>query len=506
MKEDERLTGALQENILTLLCFDDAHCKIARAALTPHLFSSAPFKEIAGHAIDFIDQYGEAIKDHLPDQLEHILNGDDQRKAATYKRLLENLYTSREGINGEYVLKQLQKFVRVQKFKSGLVAAVELMEETGDIDGAEVLMQQAMASQIVSFDPGLNLGDPENIDELLDKIEEEGFTLGIDALDIEGIIPRRKELMMLMASRGKGKSWFLVHVTKRALMQRWKVVVITLEMPESQYMGRLLQALFSISKRHAEVEVTRMRVDEGAIEDLFREKITRPTFRDDDIKAWLKTRARKEFKRRPPLYVKEFPTSSLSLKGLEAYLDGLERFHGFVPDAIVLDYPDLMEFDAKNARIELGRLVAGFRGICSKRNAAGIVVTQGNRESEDAALVKGAMAAEDISKLAHADVFLTLSQTPAEYSMGLARLYVEKARQEAAKFQILITQAIAIGQFVLDSVRLKGKSYWGIMADKESETKREREDDEASPPPPRRRRREDEDDQPSRRRRVRNED
>ena len=52
--EPTRIAGTLQENLLTLLCFDDKNCKLARLAVTPQLFESAVFREIAGHALDFI--------------------------------------------------------------------------------------------------------------------------------------------------------------------------------------------------------------------------------------------------------------------------------------------------------------------------------------------------------------------------------------------------------------------------------------------------------------------
>ena len=60
-RDDERLSGALQENILAVLCYDAAHCKIVRHAVKPQLFESSVFREVAGLAIDFIDQYGEPI-------------------------------------------------------------------------------------------------------------------------------------------------------------------------------------------------------------------------------------------------------------------------------------------------------------------------------------------------------------------------------------------------------------------------------------------------------------
>lgn len=474
---DERLSGALQENLLTLLCFDDAHCKIARAALTPQLFESSVYKEVAGIAIDFIDQYGEAVKEHLPDHLEGILKGEDARKAASYKKLVDNLFLAKDSINGEYILSQLNKFVRAQTFKAGLVQAVEALED-GNIDAAELVMSKAMGKQIISFNPGVNLSNAAQMQTVLDAgLEEQGFTLGIKELDRAGIMPRRKQLTMLIAPRGRGKSFFITHCAKMALVQRWKVLVITLEMSEIAYTRRFLQAFFSISKDEARIRIAQLQHGrDGALNDILYEEIERKTMRDKDINDHLMSRIRRDFRRRPPLWIKEFPTKSLDMVGLEAYLDQLERFQDFVPDVILLDYPDLMKHDSKNKRIELGELIERFRGICAARNAAGVTVSQGNRDAETAQTVTGGMVAEDISKLATVDICLTLSRTPMEEKLGLARILVEKARDQKDGMSILLTQAYALGQFALDSTLLHG-DYWDVIGQGD-ERKRHRPDDE----------------------------
>lgn len=494
MKDEEKLSGALQENVLTLLCFSDDHAKTIRAAVSATLFESSVFKEIAGNAINFLDQYGEPIKEHLPDHLEHVLKGDDVRKADSYERVLKHLYQSRESINSEYVLKQLNKFVRMQNLKSTVIGAVEAIND-GKLDEAEVLLQKGLSHQVISFEPGLNLGNADDVMSILDQPEEEGFDLGINALDSQGIIPRRKELFTFMAPRGRGKSWFVAHASKRAMVHGWGVVIITLEMSERRYASRLLQSFFSISRREASVRVPRLVLDkQGALLDITAENIERMTMADPDIRTKLRNRATSEFKRRAPIRIKEFPTHSLTLPMLAAYLDGLERYENFTPDLICLDYPDLMALDAKNLRMELGAVIAGFRGLVGKRNAAGLIVSQGNRESEKATLVTGDMAAEDISKIATSDTVLTYSQTKAEHALGLARLFVEKARNEEAKFQVLVTQAYGIGQFALDSVRLPN-DYWDLVKEPTEET---RPRGRAQQPEP--------DDAPRGRRRVGNDD
>lgn len=482
--EQERISGALQENILTVLCFDDGACKMVRAAVTPQLFESSVFKEVAGHAIDFIDQYGKAIGDHLPDHMEGVLKGDDARKATSYQRLIDNLFLSRDSVNSAYVISQLHRFVRMQAFKSGLVTAVEAAED-GRIEDAELAMQAAMTNQAVAFEPGMSLSDAKAVGQILDSPEEEGFNLGVSPFDRLGIIPRRKELFVWLAPRKRGKSWALTHCAKQALLQRWSCVIITLELSEKRYAARMLQSFFSISRREAEVKVTRfVRDRNGELEGMIQEKIERMTMQDDNIRATLMKKAGREFARRKEFRIKEFPTGSLTLAGLNAYLDGLERFENFTPDAILVDYPALMELDTDNMRLEMGKLFIGLRGVAVKRNSAMIVVHQGNRVSEEATTVTGNMISEDISVLATADNLITMNQTPAEKKLGLMRLVAEAVRNEESKVQALITQAYPIGQFCLDATALhSADEYWSIL-----EGKGEREER-----PPRRRRREAED-------------
>lgn len=472
MKDDERISGALQENLLVMLCFDDANCKTIRAALTPQLFESSVFKEVAGHAIDFIDQYGSAIKEHLPDHLEGILKGDDTRKAKTYERLLDNLFKSKDEVNPQYVISQLHKFVRAQHFKAGLIKAVAAVDD-GRIDDAEVEMNKAMKNQSLAFEPGLSLSSSEDVNRLLDHSQEEGFTLGIDHLDRIGVYPRRKELFWLLAAKGKGKSWFITHVVKRALLQRWSCVVITLEMSEQQYGIRILQSFLSIKQRPAEVEVTRLtRKEDGSLASFSPEILDRPSLEDDGIRTVLSRKVKAMFKNKAKLRIKQFPMRHLTLPMLEAYLDGLERFEGMTVDCLCVDYPGLAHLDSKNYRMELGHFVEALRGIGVKRNCAVVGVGQGNRDSEEAKVVTGSMSGEDISVLATADNFLTYSQTAKEYTLGFARIFVEKARSAQGKALVLLTQAYAIGQFCLESVKLKA-DYFEILGEKdETETRK----------------------------------
>lgn len=452
----EKLSGTIQENILTLLCFSDDYCKTIRFAVTPNLFSSAVYREVAEHAIDFIDQFGTAIKEHLPDSLENILSGSDKRKATSYQRLLENLFSAKDSVNGDYVVSQLHRFVRQQNLKSAVVRAVESIE-AGHVEQAELELQSGLSNQSLSFELGTQFQNPGEVLKFMD-VTEQGILTGIGELDRRDICPRPGEMFMFIAPAKKGKSWALISLGKRALMQRKKVLHITLEMSEQRVAQRYLQAFFSVSKRDPKVRVPVFSKDErGILIDIDHEETKHLTLADPNIRTILTKKIKKEFSRRPPLIIKQFPTGSLTIPALKAYLDGLERFHKIIPDMIVLDYPDLMDIDGNDVRISTGKLYKDLRGVAVSHNLAMVVASQGNRSSSTAKMVTDAMVAEDYSKIATADNVTTYSQTPQEHKLGLARLFVSNGRNDEDKFVVLISQSYATGQFCLDSALMNAE-------------------------------------------------
>jgi replicative DNA helicase len=460
MNDDDRLSGALQENVLTLLCFSPLYCQVIRLAVKPQLFESAVFREVAGIAIDFIDQFREPVADHLADQLEGILEGEDQRKASVYRKLLDNMFAAKDTINGEYVKGQLQRFVRLQNFKSGIAQAVELADD-GKIDEAENVMTKSMSSSIVSFDGGTNLGDASQATAFLDS-DDKPLLTGIECLDHFGVGPARKTLFTVMAPLNRGKSWWLMHLGKWALIQRHSVLHITLEMSEQKTAARYLQAFFSITKHQGQIRVPTLTRNHGEVVDVDYDSLTRPSYADPNIRSLLNSRIAREFRRRPKMKIKEFPTGQLTIPALNAYLDNLERFEKWTPDVVIIDSANLMKLDAKNLRQEMGANTIALRGIGVERNIAMVTASQTNREGINARVIDENHMSEDVSGGFTSDTVCTYNQTPTEHAMGLARIFVSKHRDDAARMMALITQSYAMGQFCLDSSPLMPE-YWNMI-------------------------------------------
>lgn len=446
----EKLPASLAENILSLVCFDNEAASIIRQNVPPESFSMPQHRRIIERTYEFYDAYQKVPGEvHLPDLLHDEL--EDKVKGEIYEQVLGDIFFSKGDVNKAYVLAKLSEFVRHQNMKASLARAFEAMKND-DINQVEIILQTALNDRVQSFDAGLKMTDKNALGFL--DFEDNFIRLGIPELDNLGICPAPQELMTVVAPPGRGKTWFMLHTAKMALMQGKKVLYVSLEMSEQRIMQRVVQSLFSIAKRPDSVSITELeRDDEGKVIDYSQARIEKPTsLRDANIKDLIRGKISK-FRRANNFIVKEFPTRGLTINELTAYLNSLESVSKYVPDLMIIDYPDLFKLPGKDERIAIGNVYKELRGIAVKRHMAVVAASQTNRggASEDAKTIDITHLAEDFSKAGISDNIITYNQTPAENARGLARLFVAKGRNDAAFQQILITQAYSIGQFCLDS-------------------------------------------------------
>jgi hypothetical protein len=267
-----------------------------------------------------------------------------------------------------------------------------------------------------------------------------------------------------------GKTWACIHVGKQALVQRKKVLHISNEVDEDVMTGRYYQALFAASTRPDKYDKTFLEFDKLGRLAGFRTRKVSPKwdFSAPSARRELRKKLQPWGTRLGRLCVKRFPSGSLTMSQLEAYLDFLESEHKFIPQVLIIDYPDLMAQDVKNYRISLGRTFVDIRGLLGERSIAGFTPTQGNRASIKASRVSSDMVAEDITKVNTADNVLTYSRTEAEKRLGLARLHVAHARNGRDGDVIIITQSYTTGQYVLDSALMQ-QAYWTQLEGEEGD-------------------------------------
>jgi hypothetical protein len=92
-RRSSKFTGLLQENILTLLCFDPEACPIIISAVDTSLFESQVYRNIADRSISYFQEYGEAAGDHLPDLVEEFLHSKKRSEVRMYSEALHDLHS-----------------------------------------------------------------------------------------------------------------------------------------------------------------------------------------------------------------------------------------------------------------------------------------------------------------------------------------------------------------------------------------------------------------------------
>lgn len=440
-----------QEDVLALIGWRTEAAEAVSWLTVSHFTQGAvDYQRIAKCALSFWEQFQAPPADHLYDL---VLQQVSEAERPKWMQVLMALKDLAPRLNLAYVTERLRHYLHQADLKTRLYGAMQALQ-AGDTEVAEELL---VPRHRVEVRPAaLTLRDTVALELSLARREEDQFLAGIPDFDRWYIRPARKTLYLVMGPAKRGKSWWLTHIGKFALMGRARVAHITLEMPKEQVLQRYIQSLTASTKRPS--PATRLcqlaKNDAGQVRGLsFDTVVDRPglILPTGRLEPGISARVQK-LAERMDLRIQDFPTRSLTIAQFEAYLTELER-DGFLPDMVIVDYGDLFKVSADNYRLELRQVFEDLRRIACERNLSMVTATQTNRGAFRQRQVRADSAAEDFSKVMTADWILTLSQTEAERQLGVARVQAT-GRDEQDGRTVVISQNFALGQFCLDSAVL----------------------------------------------------
>ena len=460
-----KLQRAMQESLLALLCYDEENGPVASAMLQKKDFDPV-FKEVAELALDYWERFGIPPGTHTLDIFNTAAERDESRAP-----LFQDLFESVEGLfssdsfNPEYTLDCASSFVRYQRLMGGIQGALHDLNR-GDLEGltaAEAKLVTAMDQTAIAFDPGSTFID--DMDATLEFLTnpEEALPTGMPEFDKRNLGPCAGRFHLYIAESGKGKTWWLIHLAVCAMKRAKNVLYVSLEMGEKEVHSRLVQRVLSVSKRKAEdIEWSQFIDTRDPADSGSRTRTVtmgeRPAFSDAGIEKKLRKKLRR-LGGMGRIIVKGFPQGTLSVDGLDDYLTILEGRENFIPDLILVDYTDIMKRPDNLSGWEgLIALTTGLRRIAQMRHVAMASVSQVKASASGSKQVDVADVSGAWDKIATTDTVFTYSQTEEEARMNLARIFVAKARADEARFSVMISQAYAVGQFVLDSTYM-GRNY-----------------------------------------------
>lgn len=331
---------------------------------------------------------------------------------ATYESVsagIDDLFTL-ELRNKGYILREFNSFIRRQKFKARIPDVMNYVK-ADDWESAEQLVASIFAVQNpVQLDLGRELlADPsDRIARRLTEDTDRFWTL-IPELDmrVPGLKPGEIGVW-LSQETSAGKSAALQLLARSFAYQRKNTLIYTMEMSEEAYEDRLDQCIAGITKE--------LLTDHLKIHKM----LTHMT------------------KHGGRIWIKQFPTKGATIEDLRRHKNILENTHNFRPDAIIVDYMDLLSIDADSLYDAGDKAYAQFRGWMVEEGLVGWTGSQSKTGAKEVTYADTQHTGGSRAKAEHADLVISINRTTDETKAGRTSLFVAKNRNGASKYPISI--------------------------------------------------------------------
>jgi replicative DNA helicase len=408
-------SDSIQKGILFLLKSDlDFHIQIANL-IRAEYFEIPIYEKIYKIIRRHYEKYKTLISDDIIiEELKRLEDDQDEHDLFEDDIIHINSISDKSFENREYYLDLIEDYAKKQALKAAIRKSVELLNKD-QIDGIELEIKKALLISRV-IDNGHEYF-PKVKDRWKEELKEDGserfktvfpsFNVNLQGGNT------RKEISMVVAPPGVGKSLYLVNQSVISLMEGRKVLYISLEMSEQKIAQRFDSVITLLPN---------CRLKDAGIQISLYERL-------------------EIFKEKFPgadLFIKEFPTGMANVNTVRALLSQLELYHDFVPDVIIVDYLELLRptrhIDAEYTAQQ--RIVEELRGIAVEKNCLVWTATQTNRQGRKVKVITDVELGDSYGKIRPADWVISLNQTEEEYDKGRMRIYVMKARDSKQHYLV----------------------------------------------------------------------
>lgn len=302
----------------------------------------------------------------------------------------------------DYTTNEIESFCRRRAIEKAVLASPKMIEE-GNYGQMESMIRDAV---LVSLNRNLGLRYFEDPNERLERMLHDSPVLSTGWKDVDEALfggISRKELLLVSASSGGGKSITLSNLAFNMIHQGYNVLYLSLELAEDVVAQRFDTMFTGISrkiwKQHTSEIVTRL---EAA--------------NTEGIGV---------------LDIKLMP-SGTKANQIRAYLKEYSLHYGMMPDVLIIDYIDKM---TPNQNIDMSdvwtkdKLVSEqARDLGIEYNMAVATASQLNREAHKATRVGHEHIAGGISKINESDTYWSIQLTDAMKAAGQCAFTFQKTR------------------------------------------------------------------------------
>ena len=317
----------------------------------------------------------------------------------------------------EYYLDLIESFAKREAMKDAIKQSLLLIKEDR-MEETETLVRNALTvSRSVDIGQQYFADTKDRWDRTYNAEERDKYKTLLPSLNrsLEGGLGE-KELAMVIAPPGVGKSLWLVNQAVQSMIEGRKVLYVSLEMSEDKIAQRFDSVTTLIPQSQLKDPSAQLKVEE-------RLSIFRTNFPDSR------------------LVIKEFPTGTATVNSLRALLVQLKNYEDFTPDVIIIDYLELLRPVRENQHEYQAqqRIAEELRGLAMESKVLLWTATQTNRQGRAVKIITDAELGDSYGKIRTCDFAISLNQNEEEFDSGTMRAYVVKSRNGRPRFTVPMT-------------------------------------------------------------------
>ena len=365
-----------------------------------------------GKLIGIIKEYYNS-NNSLPNWTEIKTRITDDKTKKSVVEVLVKLKEQDSEYNPKELIKNLEKWIKQRMILKTIDSIIDERGNGSLVDDKKAYAEFDKINGISLIDNlGLEYFDDEVIGELAEKFQEKEnyLSTGYESLDNflgGGFFQEGKALYTFGGETNIGKSIVVANLGVNVLKQNKNAVIISLEMSEFRYAKRISGMLTGI-------DIKTLSDKTSEVKELVFE------FKNKQNDA--------------RLFIKEFPTKSITVKAIHAYLLKLQRQKNFKPDIIILDYHTLLKpsISQGSKHADMQFITQETRALTYLWSAPILSPLQLNRSGA------GSNSAPELTTVAGSwdmlsdvDCHINIYQMDGDRDMNILRYSIKKARDGA---------------------------------------------------------------------------
>ena len=327
--------------------------------------------------------------------------------------------------NPEYFLDLVETFARQEAMRSAISDSIVLLKQNRMVEIEDLVKKALTISRNVDIGQTYFNSVLDRWKREIEFSERDRYTTLLPTLNksLEGGLSA-KELAMVVAPPGVGKSLYLVNQSVQSMKEGRKVLYISLEMSEDKIAQRFDSVMTLIPQK---------KLREGPTQLILQKRLQ--AFKE-------------EYK--GDLVIKEFPTGCATVTDIKALLVQLKNYEDFIPDLVVVDYLELLRptKDIQHEYLAQQRVSEDLRGMAMQQNFLVWTATQTNRMGTQVKLITDNELGDSYGKIRTCDFCISLNQDREEFDSGVMRAYVIKSRNGRPRF--IVPMGINYNTLIMD--------------------------------------------------------